>query len=587
MSIFDRFSWGRKSKAERATLRDEFGWLITALTSGKNPSGEIVNERTALGIAAYFAAIRNISEDVAKLPRKVYRIKDGDSRVEDRGHRVHDLITHPNPHMTGFTFWQAVLANALGYKAGYAEIVRDKLTGSDALQMWPIRSDAVTPRVSTDGRDVFYEVRLAGHPMIPIKAEDMFVIHGLSLDGYTGFALAKIAATTLGSIQAGNTFRASFFGNSLSPSGFFELPAGMTEEATKSFLSSMKSKLQGASNAHGAHVLMDGVKWAQGSVDPRKSQLLESAEFGIEEVARLFRMPPSKLQHMVNSSVRANIEQENTSYFVDTLSPWAIKIEQEIDRKLFSPKERKTHFVEHVFNALMLADATARHDALAKGFGTGLYTINDMLKIENRAPIGTKGDVRFVPHNLQTLDEAIKPPKEPKPIAEPAALPEPEPDEPESQEPESSEPEPKVALSTDRPGLKAITRVFRHDFRRFGNTEEDQAMRKMAKGKLVAWADSFYLKHERFVAQTLETRYGVLLDILNGDGHPKELAGRMAKEYIHESRERIMAGTRNEDIDTLDLFAGIMATRAVGMAGNRALEALQAIYRHGIEEVSE
>ncbi|KKN02703.1 hypothetical protein LCGC14_1115030 [marine sediment metagenome] len=564
MSIFDRIPWGRKSKAERATLKDEFGWLITALTYGPNPSGETVNERTAMGIAAYFAALRNISEDVAKLPRKVYRVKANGSRIEDRRHRVRELIVNPNPHMTGFTFWQTVLANALGYQAGYAEIVRDKLTGSDALQLWPLDSTKITPVISADERTLVYEWRDNGRVVI-VPSEDMLVVHGLSLDGYTGFALARVASTTLGAIQAGNTFRASFFGNSLSPSGFFELPPTMSSEAVKGFMESMKQELQGPKKAHGAHVLPDGVKWSQGSIDPEKSQLLESSGFGIEEVARLFRMPPSKLQHMVNSSVRANIEQENTSYFVDTLSPWAIRIEEEINRKLFSAKERGTYFVEHVFNALMLADATARHDALAKGFGVGLYTINDMLKIENRAPVGPDGDVRFVPHNLKTLDEALSPPEEPEPPQEP------EPVEPEPPEPEP-EPEPKAVdttpepLSMDDPVIKAVLRLFRHDFRRFGNTEEEKAMRAMSNRKLSEWAKNFYPTHARYIEQTLGTRYGVLLGVMREeDGGPEGLAQRMAKEYVRESRERIMAGTRNENIDTLDRFSTIMAVRAVNM----------------------
>ena len=567
MSIFDRFSWGRKPKETRATFRDDMGWLINALTYGPNPSGEVVSERTAFGIAAYFASIRNISEDVAKLPRKVYRLKSDGSKAEDRSHRVRSLIANPNPHMTGFTFWQTVLANALGYQAGYAEIVGNGL--GDAVQLWPLDSSAVTPKVSEDGKTLFYEVNVKGRPVI-IPSDRMFVLHGLSLDGYTGFALARVAATTLGAIQAGNTFRASFFGNSLTPSGFFELPPTMTEEATKSFLSSMKKELQGASQAHGAHVLMDGVKWSQGSIDPDKSQLLGFGAFGIEEVARLFRMPPSKLQHLVNSSVRANIEQENTSYFVDTLSPWAVKIEQEIDRKLFSPEERETHFVEHVFNALMLADATARHDALAKGFATGLYTINDMLKIENRPPIGSKGNVRFVPHNLQTLDAAIEPPKEPEPIPDPAAPPEPDEPEPDQVEPDS-EPEPKAALSIDSPLIKDVIRLFRHDFRRFTLAEEDRAMRKISQERFDGWVKSYYPKRAEYVAQTLETRYGILLGILRSEGAPEALSRSMAEEYVSAARTRIVAGASSEDTDTLDRFVGLMAVRAVNLALKEAI----------------
>lgn len=569
MSIFDRFRRGRKAATDRATFRDDFGWLITSLTYGPNPSGETVNERTALGIAAYFASIRNISEDVAKLPRKVYETKTSDtrSRKEDRAHRVRDLITNPNPHMTGFTFWQTILANALGYRAGYAEIVRNGL--GDAVQLWPLDSSTVVPGVSRDGRELFYKVTVGGKETV-IRSEDMFVIHGLGLDGYTGFSLAQVASTTLGSIQAGNTFRAAFFGNSLTPSGFFELPAEMSEPAVKNFNESMKLELRGAKKAHGAHVLPDGIKWNKGSIDPDKSQLLESGAFGIEEVARLFRMPPSKLQHMVNSSVRANIEQENTSYFVDTLSPWALRIEEEINRKLFSKKERGTHFVEHVFNALMLADATARHDALAKGFATGLYTINDMLKIENMPLIGPKGDVRFVPHNLKTLDEALAPPPEPTPKPEdPPREPEEPPGEPEL-EPKQRGPTEEKTLSVNSHELKPIWRLFRRDFRKFANIEEERAMTAMLNNRLDKWLKGFYPAHEGHVAKAITLYFDVLFTAIQIEADPEEMGRLMAKEYINESRERTIQGTRNEDIDTLDRFAGVMATRAVEMGRKAA-----------------
>lgn len=560
MSIWNRFR--RKQKhAQRATLRDESGWLFDALTNGRNnPSGEVVNEKTALGIAAYFASIRNISEDIAKLPRKVYELDSKGNRTEDRGHNVRDVIMHPNPHTTAFSFWQTLVAHALGYQAGYAEIVMDKITGTQPRGLWPLDPRSVTPWVSDDGATLIYRVRDRHGREIVLDSDHMFVLHGLGFDGYTGYVLARVAATTLGAIAGANTFRASYFGNSLNPTGFFEVPPTLSETATENFMTSVKEKLRGAKNAHGAHVLPDGIKWVKHGTDPKDSQLLESGNFGIEEVARLFRMPPSKLMHMINSSVRANLEQENKSYYTDTLSPWAIKIEQEIDRKLFTPKERKTHFVEHTFDALLLADTVQRHEALAKGFGTGLYTINDMLKIENRPPIGPKGDVRFVPHNLKSLDEAIAPP----------------PTQPVAKEIVREITTIDTSAQIVRESAATWRRMFKSEFFSCFRVERDKARRAEKGSRYAEWHSEFYgARHTAHVQERVHDIVAVIVTAHSADAAlVDQIAEAVAANYNATVSKEVAEHLGDGDLKSHNALADRMADGALAICQRMITEAM-------------
>lgn len=377
----------------RATLKEaEFfrgGWTGTPASSG-----EAVNDTTARGWSAWFACIRNISEDVAKLPLGVFEPTESGGRAEARANPLWRLLhDSPNPEMTSFTFRETLTAHATSGRGGFAEILRDG-TGTPR-EMWPL--DPRTVDVDTDpmGRTRY---RVAG---VPLDADNVFHIHGLGYEGVTSYALAQLAKESLGRSLAAQKHNGAVFGNGAMMSGVLEVPKVLSEEAFKHLRDSWSSRYGGGGNSGKPAILEMDTKFKPTSMDAEKSQLIASLDAGVIDTARWFRMPPHKIQHLANATF-SNIEQQNIQYVVDCLTPWLVRWEQEIARKLLTGRGVGV-FAKHNVNGLLRGDMAARSAFYRELFGLGVLSTNDIRGLEDMNTVGADGDARYVPSNLMTL----------------------------------------------------------------------------------------------------------------------------------------------------------------------------------------
>lgn len=391
-------------------------------------SGESVSPQTALGIVAYFAAIRNISEDIAKLPLKVYRDNGNGGRVAIPTHPLQSVLDYPNPEMTSFTFREVLTAAALAGN-GYAEIVRDG--AGRPQELWPLPYKDVTPKRDSNGK-LFYEVRIGNNRAVRLAPSDVIHIKGLGNDGITGFILASIARQSLGLALAMDKFGGAYFGNGANPSGILRHPGHLSEAAIANLRKSLEQRYSGASNAHKVMIVEEGMDYTPQQHTPEQAQFIELRNFSIGEVARLFRLPPHKLGALDKAATYASVEMQSLEYVQDTLMSWAIRWEQEIELKLTSPRVRDV-YVKHEFNSMLRGDSQARGEYYSKMFSNGIFSINQIRALEEMEPI-KDGDTHFVPVNLAPLDKAINPPP-PAPASPPAPSQEPA-DKAEEPEPE-------------------------------------------------------------------------------------------------------------------------------------------------------
>lgn len=527
-------------KAEnRATFKDGDGWLYEWARGGKDPSGEYVTSQTAMGIAAYFACIRNISEDIAKLPIRLSRPrKDGGSEAIPV-HEVLPLINRRcNPAMGAMNFWETIIGHALGYKGGFAEIVRDG--GGRPLELWPLNPDGIRILYSPSTGELAYEVREEpGLKSVLLRPSDVFHIHGTGFDGLTGWVIAQIGKTWLGKAMATNKHSAGYFGNNTVLSGILQAPPLMKKEAIQNLAKSFRLRHQGAENAYKTAILTDGVEYKPISTNPVDAQLLESQQFNVEEVARAFRMPPNKIQHLLRSTYN-NIEEENQSYKTDTLQPWSVRICQEIQEKLVGRDEPDV-VCKHDFSMILEANHEAKTKARLNEFQMGMHSPNDLLKLENRTPLNKPGmDDHYVLANLipiskaiaQTPEAAQQSPSVPK---DPAALPK----------------------SFDAPFVE----LFADHFKKFITIEEDKAIRAKKRGnhELRQWIKEFYPAHHEHVTRALQSTVKAYVAALGvaADSAFDSLATAkaIASEYVKLSRERIESGCSGVKTATAQEFA--------------------------------
>jgi phage portal protein BeeE len=213
-------------------------------------------------------------------------------------------------------------------------------------------------------------------------------------------------------------FSAAFFGEGTTAAGVFSMPGTLGDEA---FRHLKETWPKGLPNAHHPLFLEDGMDWKSMTVPPEEAQMLETIQFTVVDLARWFRMPPHKIQHLANATF-SNIEMQAIEYVGDTLQPHYVRWEQEIKRKLVSPNEPDV-FAEHLIVGLLRGDQAARSTFYRERFNIGTLSQNDIRELENENGIGPEGDKYYVPMNLTSGDEEEKPePAEPA-VPVPPAIP--------------------------------------------------------------------------------------------------------------------------------------------------------------------
>lgn len=352
-----------------------------SLLMKRTASGEYVSPKRALQLSTYFACVRAVSEDVGKLPFKVFRRTDGGKTAEP-SHSLYRLLHDaPNPETTPMAFRATLTGWAQQWGNAYAHIERDRLGTPVAL--WPIHPDnAVLQRFEGD---LYLDVVSDGSAS-RIPYDDVFHLVGFGDNALCGLSVASLAAESLGVSLAAQTYGAAFFGNGATPSIVLTHPGKLNEVAQTNMRESWKKRHSGAKNSNGVAVLQEGVKVERLSVPPEEAQFLETRQFQIAEIARWFRMPPHKVGDL-SRSTNNNIEHQSIEYVVDTLMPWLVRWEQECTRKLMNERERATLVAEHVVDGLLRGDATSRVNYYARMIQIGAMSPDEVRASENRNAI--------------------------------------------------------------------------------------------------------------------------------------------------------------------------------------------------------
>ena len=388
-------------------LTDSRWWDSIGWGGRKTKSGESVGPQTALALSAYYAALRAISEDIGKLPFKVYELLKPRGKNMAKAHPVYGLIHgRPNEEMSSQSFMELLTAWAIGWGNGYAEIARDGDGVPQAL--YPIHPSRVTPKRRDNAREtLYYEVR-SGEKITRVdefEPHNLLIIHGLGDNGIQGFSVLQYAAETIGVGLAAEKFAANFFGNGQNMSGVIEVPGKLGKENLDR-LRNEWGQLYGPGGAGQwkPAFLDNGMKFNRISIPPDEAQFLETRQFTIEEIARWFRIPPHKLQHLLRST-NNNIEHQAIEYVTDTLDPWITRWEREVTWKLFTEEDRGRFEAEIVVQKLLRGDHAARINFYRGMTQIGAMSPDEVRDFENLNPIdGGLGATHYIQSNMTTLD---------------------------------------------------------------------------------------------------------------------------------------------------------------------------------------
>ncbi|MDO4659785.1 phage portal protein [Streptococcus sp.] len=397
-------------KRQRGEPRNKYEGNDFSLLFGRTTSGKTVNERTALQTTAVYACVRILSETIASLPLHVYRYTEG-GKSKDTEHVLYTLLhDEPNPDMTSFVFRETLMSHLLIWGNAYAQILRDR--SGQVMGLYPLLPDQMSVHRSEKGKLYYvYNRYEEDNPnfqekgSIVLSQEEVLHIPGLGFDGLIGYSPIALAKNAVGMTLACEEYGASFFGNGANPGGVLEHP-GILKDPGK-VRDSWNAVYQGTRNAHKVAVLEEGMSYKQIGIPPEEAQFLETRKFQINEIARLFRIPPHMVGDLEKSSF-SNIEQQSLEFVKYTLDPWVVRFEQALKKSLLLPEEKKTHFIKFNVDGLLRGDYQSRMNGYAIGRQNGWLSTNDIRELEELNPIPPEegGDLYLINGNMTKLKDA-------------------------------------------------------------------------------------------------------------------------------------------------------------------------------------
>lgn len=394
-----------RDKPRNSTPGQSFVFRYGGSTAGKN-----VSETSAMQMTAVYACVRILSEAVAGLPLHLYRYGNKGTKEKAIDHPLYHLLhDEPNPEMTSFIFRETLMTHLLLWGNAYAQIIRNGK--GEILALYPLMPNRM--KVDRDkAGEIVYEytrssddARTSSGSVVLLKAKDVLHIPGLGFDGLVGYSPIAMARNAIGLAMATEEYGAKFFANGATPGGVLEHPGVLKDPAR--VRESWNSVYQGSGNSHRIAVLEEGMKYSPIGIAPNEAQFLETRKFQINEIARIFRVPPHMVGDLEKSSF-SNIEQQSLEFVKYTLDPWVIRWEQSIHRALLAKDEKDVMFVKFNVDGLLRGDYASRMNGYAVGIQNGFMSPNDVRELENmdRIPEELGGDRYLCNGNMTPLESA-------------------------------------------------------------------------------------------------------------------------------------------------------------------------------------
>ena len=394
-----------RDKPQNRTPGSSYTFYMGGTTSGKS-----VTERSAMQMTAVYSCVRILAEAVAGLPLHLYRYNDDGGKEKAIDHPLYRLLhDEPNPEMSSFVFRETLMTHLLLWGNAYAQVIRNGK--NEVVALYPLMPNKMS--VDRDGSGQLYysyyrgtdeAIRDKEHTVI-LKPTDVLHIPGLGFDGLVGYSPIAMAKNAIGMAIACEEFGARFFANGAAPSGVLEHPGTIRDPSR--LRETWQSQFGGASNSGKVAILEEGMKYTPISISPEQAQFLETRKFQINEIARIFRVPPHMVGDLEKSSF-SNIEQQSLEFVKYTLDPWVIRWEQSLQRALLGFGEKEKYFFKFNLEGLLRGDYQSRMNGYAIGRQNGWMSANDIRELENldRIPAEDGGDLYLINGNMLPMRDA-------------------------------------------------------------------------------------------------------------------------------------------------------------------------------------
>lgn len=357
----------------------------------------IVNTETAMKYTAVFACVRVLSETLASMPLMLYRKKPGGDREQVNDLAIYDVLhNRPNEEMAPFNFKEARM---MSLNTGGNSVCEKLINKSgDIVGLYPYPWSMVRIERDKETGSLLYKIKDGANEKI-LTRDKVFHVAGPSFDGVIGLSPIEYAASAIRLGLSYERFGNKFYENGAHASGVFSFPNALGEEAFKRLKEDLSKNYTGLANTGKPILLEEGGTFSPMTIKPADAQLIESKNFQIEDICRIYRVP----QHLVNKldrSTNNNIEHQSLEFIIYTMLPWFKRDEESTNMQLLNTRQRQAgYYFEYKIDALLRGDAKSRAEAYAAGRQWGWLSVNDIRKLENMSPI-ENGDIYLTPANM-------------------------------------------------------------------------------------------------------------------------------------------------------------------------------------------
>lgn len=381
--------------------------LLGAFGGGHTAAGVRVTPDSAMQATVVNACVRVYAESIATVPLLVYRrVGRGKERAGETAlyERLHD---QPNPWQTSFE-WRELMERHRCLRGNAYSLIERNGRG-DITALYPLDPTKVQIQTGNDRLPYYRVTELNGHPIL--HQSKVFHLRNMSKDGYTGLGYIEEAIDAVGLTLALQTFGSTLFSNGATHGGYFKYDGSLKPDQLEAARAMLQATWGGMKNANKPGVLDGAWTWEATSMKAEEAQFLESRGYQVEDIARLFRMPPVMIGHSDKAATYASAEQFFLAFVVHSLGPVAARWEGALNRCLRTDREDDL-FAEFLLAGLLRGDIKSRYAAYAVARQWGWFSVDDIRELENYDPLkdGT-GDIYLQPMNM--VEAGTPPPPQP------------------------------------------------------------------------------------------------------------------------------------------------------------------------------
>ncbi|QKJ41714.1 phage portal protein [Bacillus altitudinis] len=371
-------------------------WVFDIFGGGKTASGEKVSESTSLKHPDVFSCINVLSDDIAKLSVHMFR-RLGENISGERDHPVFKLLyLKPNQYMTAFTWKKLMMTHVCMWGNAYSLILSDK--AGDIKTLIPLNPANTHPYLDPKTGELWYET-IINNKRAELHAEEVLHFKGMTEDGIVGLSPIRVARENIGAQSAATKFNAKLYKNDATPRGILKIPTLLQPEAKE-----VARKEWMRVNAGESIAIVDaGLDYQSISMPLKDAEFVESMKFNKAQIASIFKVPLHKINELDRATF-SNIEHQSIEYVKNTLQPWIVSFEQEINTKLFTDAEiRQGLYVQFNVNSELRGDSKSRAEFYEIMERIGAMNINEIRALESKNAI-PDGDRHLVSLNYTFLD---------------------------------------------------------------------------------------------------------------------------------------------------------------------------------------